>query len=93
MLGRYKQAGDLLKNVLFIREQSLGTKHQNYANALNNLALLYFDEGLYAEAESNLLQAKTIYKETLGENHPFYANCLNSLAMLAAPFLPPISSS
>ena len=81
-LGRYKQAGDLLLQVLHIRELSLGTKHQNYANALNNMALLYINEGSYKEAEPYLIQAKAIYFETLGENHPFYANCLNSLSML-----------
>jgi CHAT domain-containing protein/tetratricopeptide (TPR) repeat protein len=80
ILGRGKQAFDLLLIVLDTRKNSLGTKHVNYANALINMSLVYIDEYSYDKAEPLIKEAKEIYKEKLGENHPNYANCLNTLA-------------
>lgn len=89
MLGRNKEAGDLLQTVLHIRKNSTGTKHVNYANALSNFALVRIEDYKYSglpehinDAEKYLLEAKDIYKEALGEYHPYCANCLNNLAML-----------
>lgn len=89
LLGRNKQAYDLLLEVKDIREKSLGTKHINYANTITNMALVrisdYSASGMkehLTEAESLLLQAKEIYAESLGEYHPFYANCINNISML-----------
>lgn len=93
ILGRNKQAYDLLAEVKDIREKSLGTKHVNYANTITNMALVriadYFNSGNHeylSDAENYLTTAMSIYKEALGEYHPYYANCLNNLSMLAIYF-------
>lgn len=89
ILGRNKEAGDLLQQVIYIRKNSIGTKHVNYANALSNFALVRIDDyknsGIteyIKDAETYLLEAKNIYKEILGVYHPYYANCINNLSML-----------
>ena len=68
ILGRYKQAFDLLLEVIDVRKNSLGTKHVNYANAFSNMALVYVDQGSYPGAEKYLLEAKEIYKEKYAKN-------------------------
>src|SRR5262245_52967064 len=41
----------LLKRALAIREKALGASHVDVAQTLNNLALVYRDQGKYGEAE------------------------------------------
>ena len=52
------------------------------ANSLNNLALLYYSQGRYEQAEPLLVQALEMRKRILGEHHPDVANSLNNLAGL-----------
>lgn len=89
LLGRNKQAYDILLEVKNVRENSLGTKHVNFANTITNMALVrisdYSSSGKQEhikEAETHLLNAKEIYKDALGEYHPYYANCINNISML-----------
>ncbi|MFM6272300.1 MAG: tetratricopeptide repeat protein, partial [Dolichospermum sp.] len=49
---------------------------------LNNLALLYNNQGRYTEAEPLYIRALSIYEQQLGENHPYVATSLNNLALL-----------
>ncbi|MFM6270990.1 MAG: tetratricopeptide repeat protein, partial [Dolichospermum sp.] len=49
---------------------------------LNNLALLYNNQGRYTEAEPLYIRALSIYEQQLGENHPYVATSLNNLAAL-----------
>jgi tetratricopeptide (TPR) repeat protein len=55
--------------VIELREKLYGKEHPNYANAVNNLGLVYFRLGYYPEAEQMLLVSKHIYKEKLGVGH------------------------
>jgi len=52
------------------------------ANTLNNLALLYYSQGSYNDAEPLYLQSLDIRKHQLGDDHPFVATSLNNLAGL-----------
>jgi tetratricopeptide (TPR) repeat protein len=52
------------------------------AAALNNLALLYGDQGRYGEAESLHERSLAIREEALGSDHPDVAITLNNLANL-----------
>ncbi|NEQ19941.1 MAG: tetratricopeptide repeat protein [Microcoleus sp. SIO2G3] len=60
----------------------LGEKHPSVALILNNLALLYYYQGRYSEAEPLSLQAIEINKRLLGEENPGFATDLNNLALI-----------
>ena len=64
---------------LTIKEKSLGSDHPDTATSLNNLALLYDSQGLYAKAEPLLLRSLTITEKSLGSDHPDTATSLNNL--------------
>ncbi|WP_290599505.1 tetratricopeptide repeat protein [Anabaena sp. AL93] len=52
------------------------------ANTLNKLALLYYSQGRYNDAEPLYLQSLDILKRQLGDDHPHVATSLNNLAAL-----------
>jgi CHAT domain-containing protein len=58
-----------------------GVDHRKYADALTNLAILYHDQGKYAEAIPLLQRALTIREAKLGKDHPAVAQTLNNLAL------------
>jgi len=62
----------------------LGPEHPSTATSLNNLALLYDNQGLYAKAEPLYQRALAIYEKALGPEHPDTATSLNNLAGLYA---------
>ena len=65
-----------------MRKQLLGETHPNVASSLNNLAILYKNQGRYELAETLYLQALQMRKQLLGESHPDVASGLNNLANL-----------
>ena len=54
----------------------------DFAFSLNDLALLYQDQGRYADAEPLCRRALAIEEKTLGPDHPHVAVSLNNLARL-----------
>ena len=52
------------------------------ATSLNNLALLYDDQGRYAEAEPRYKRALAILEKALGPEHPNVATTLENHASL-----------
>ena len=60
----------------------LGPKHSDVATTLNDLALLYFVQGHYAQAESLFQQALAIREQALGPEHPDVATTLENYAIL-----------
>jgi tetratricopeptide (TPR) repeat protein/CHAT domain-containing protein len=80
--GRFGQALPIAIQVRDLTRQQRGESHPDYANSLNDLALLYHAMGNYAAAEPLYRQASTIRRKALGEKHPDYANGLNNLAEL-----------
>jgi CHAT domain-containing protein/antitoxin component YwqK of YwqJK toxin-antitoxin module len=71
-----------MEKLLLIQEKTISKEHPNYVTSLNNLAGLYRDQGLYAQAEPLYVEAKEIRAKVLGKEHPNYATSLNSLALL-----------
>ncbi|MCZ6661119.1 MAG: tetratricopeptide repeat protein, partial [bacterium] len=69
------------KRALAINEKTLGTDHPDVALSLNNLALLYFAQGQYAQAEPLYNRALGILEKTV-PNHPNLAALLDNLADL-----------
>ena len=65
-----------------IWEKALGKDHPDIAISLNNLAVLYQDQGNYAEAEPLFQRSLAIREKALGEDHPDIAINLNNLAVL-----------
>ncbi|MDB9458546.1 tetratricopeptide repeat protein, partial [Dolichospermum circinale CS-545/17] len=53
-----------------------------YALSLNGLALLYYSQGRYKDAEPLYLQSLDIRKRQLGNDHPHVAQSFNNLASL-----------
>lgn len=80
--GRFDEAIGVAREVLKIRENTLGSNHADVAGALNNLALLYDVQGNYSESELLQKRALAIYEKTLGLNHPSLAGSLLNLASL-----------
>lgn len=62
--------------------RTLGTRHADYATALNQLALLLIMHGDAQSAESMLREALEVRREVLGEGHPDCATNLSSLGGL-----------
>ena len=52
------------------------------AQSLNNLAVLYYAQGLYAEAEPLFKRALAIREKALGPEHPHVAKSLENYAGL-----------
>jgi tetratricopeptide (TPR) repeat protein len=64
------------------REQALGASHADVGATLNNLAIVYRDQGKYGEGEGLLKRALVIRETALGANHPDVAWTLTNLAIL-----------
>jgi CHAT domain-containing protein/Tfp pilus assembly protein PilF len=67
---------------LAISDRAHGAEHQNTGLSLNNLALLYKEQGSYAKAEPLLLRALAINERALGANHSLTGASLNNLALM-----------
>ena len=52
------------------------------ATSLNNLAVLYRDQGRYAQAEPLFQRALAIWEKALGPEHPNVATALENYARL-----------
>jgi len=59
-----------------------GANHRDVAWTLTNLALLYWRQGRYGDAEALHKRALAIREQVLGESHPGVADVLNSLALV-----------
>jgi tetratricopeptide (TPR) repeat protein len=77
-----------LTRALAIREQQLGPHHPGTANSLNNLALLYRDQGKYPEAEPLLQRALAICEQQLGASHPTTRIVRQNYTLLLQDFSP-----
>jgi tetratricopeptide (TPR) repeat protein len=80
--GRYSEAIPLAQRALAIREKSLGPDHPAVANALSNLAGMYYTLGRYVEAEPLYKRALAIREKAGGPNHPDVGVLLDNLALL-----------
>ncbi len=67
---------------LAIREKVLEPDHPDVAQSLNNMAVLYHDQGAYGEAEPVIKRALAIREKVLGPGHPHVAQSLENYAAL-----------
>ena len=67
------------KNILAIQEETLPSNHPDIATSLNNIGLVYSDQGKYDEALEYYKRSLKIYEETLPSNHPDIATSLNNI--------------
>ena len=72
----------LLKDILKKVAAEHGKAGNEYATALNNLAMIYHDTGRYSDAEPLYDQALSITRRVLGTDHLDTAVSLNNLAGL-----------
>src|SRR5579863_7225205 len=77
--GNYGQALTLYKRALAVQEKSLGPAHPDVAATLNNLAVIYQDEYLDAQAEPLYEQALAIWEKIPGADAQA-ASCMSNLA-------------
>jgi CHAT domain-containing protein/tetratricopeptide (TPR) repeat protein len=80
--GKLAEAMPIAQAAVDLAQKVLGPNHPLTASALNNLADLYRQEGLYAKAQPLFERALSIDEKTLGPNHPVTATMLNNLAVL-----------
>jgi tetratricopeptide (TPR) repeat protein len=80
--GKYQEAAQIQKKVLAWTEQNLGPDNPDTATGLNNLAVLYRNQGANAKAEPLYLRALAIREKALGPDHPDTAQSLDNLAMM-----------
>jgi tetratricopeptide (TPR) repeat protein len=78
----YTQATPLLQQALTMVERSLGSDHSDLGGILDNLALLYRDQGRSEEAEPLLQRVLAIYEQALPPEHPYTATTLENYAYL-----------
>ena len=79
---KYDDASIYFQKALYICEMIYEPGHPEVAACLNNLALLYREQGLYDRAEPLNLRALEIREKVFGEQHPLVATSLNNLAEL-----------
>jgi tetratricopeptide (TPR) repeat protein len=80
--GKSNEAISVVEESLELSEKTLGPDHPATAQALSNLAALYYSMGDYAKAEPLFQRALEIREKALGPDHPDTAITLNSLAVL-----------
>jgi len=67
---------------LAIHERVLGPEHPDTAQSLNNLAILYHNQGKDEQAEPLYQRALAIYERMLGPEHPYTKATQKSYAEL-----------
>ncbi len=73
---------EVAKKDLEAVEKDVGSDHPDTALSMETLALLYHQQGMYAEAEPLYKKALEIREAALGRNHPDVALSLDDLALL-----------
>ena len=87
--GLYRNQGRLTKKLrLYIskryqgKKKALGTEYESTLSTVNNLGLLYWDQGQLAEAEVMYDRALAWYEKALGTRHASTLNTINNLGLL-----------
>lgn len=81
-LAHYDSAEVCYSRTVEIAQERLGTRHADYATALNNLASLNETRGNYTKAEKMFLEVLDTRRILYGEKSTAYANSINNLASL-----------
>jgi tetratricopeptide (TPR) repeat protein len=68
--GDVREAEELYRRALALKETLLGANHPDVAVTANNLAVLYKNQARYADAERLYRRALTIFERSFGVSHP-----------------------
>lgn len=79
--GRWKEAENLLNEVIALKTQFYGPEHVETASSMFNLASTYRHQGRWNEAETLQTQVLNINTKVLGTAHPHTLHSKNNLAM------------
>ena len=79
-LGNDAEALRIAKIAIDYAKSTFGDEHPLYLDALNNLAIGYFDIGEYSTALKLATECAEIVKRTMGEESEEYCSMLNNLA-------------
>ena len=71
--GSYTSAEKLLRDAARLQEASLGPRHPDLANTLNNLGIVCEMTGKPDDAEQYFRRAVSIARTSLAADHPFVA--------------------
>jgi hypothetical protein len=77
--GNYRAAEELLREAAALQEQTLGPRHPDLANTLNNLGVVCEKADNPIDAEHYFRRAYTIATETLSPDHPFVVTSRKNL--------------
>jgi tetratricopeptide (TPR) repeat protein len=78
-----KDALPLMQSAVAMQRTLWGAQpYPDYAAALNDLGLLYRDQGDYVESEQLLRESLAMLHRLLGDKHPDVAQALNNLALV-----------
>jgi tetratricopeptide (TPR) repeat protein len=78
--GDAREAEELYRRALALKEKLRGANHPDVAVTANNLAVLYKHQGRYADAERLYRRALTIFECSFGVSHPKAIACRENLA-------------
>ncbi|CAN9196253.1 unnamed protein product [Alternaria alternata] len=79
--GRYKEAEELLVEVIETRKRVLADEHPDTLTSMNNLASTYSNQGRWNEAEELEVQVLQTRKRVLSDEHPDTLTSMNNLAL------------
>ncbi|KAK5290627.1 hypothetical protein LTR99_011028 [Exophiala xenobiotica] len=82
LLGRYREAEEMHRQALDLREKVLGEEHLDTLDSMNNLAIVLQQQGKYKEAEEIHRQALDLREKVLGEEHLDTLDSMNNLAIV-----------
>ena len=77
--GKIAEAVTTAQEVVKVAEETFGKNHAYYSAALENLALLYVDEGSLQKAADLYEQSFKVRQGLLGNNNPLLKNVLEKL--------------
>ena len=77
--GNYASAERLLRDAARLQEASLGPRHPDLANTLNNLGIVCEMTGKPDDAEQYFRRAVSIARTSLAADHPFVATSHKNL--------------
>ncbi|MBI5009528.1 MAG: tetratricopeptide repeat protein, partial [Bacteroidia bacterium] len=81
-IGNSPQAEVLFQEVAESCRRDFGPESPAYAAAINNLAVLYYNTGIYKLAEKYFIEAAAIYKGIPDRYRAQMATCINNLGAL-----------
>jgi tetratricopeptide (TPR) repeat protein len=83
LMGRSREAEEIVVEVLELRREVLGEKHPDTIGSMASLAATYYQQGRSREAEEINMEVLELRREVLGEKHP---DTIRSMASLATTY-------